>query len=165
MAPPANLRARGRTVRLSIPVHVAADLGKFQSTLKGLAERLGCENCFSGANCLFELERNFLVNENLDVVPNHNFGDPNPQPDVSGGPQPEPPTFNFGEPSPRPNIFNGIDVVAPGKVSNNLDNLLRAVANIAEVIGCKACCSGFDLLLREELSHVVNPDGSIHGVG
>lgn len=57
------------TVRIAIPAKVAYDLGSLQKTFGNLAERLGCPQCLSGANCLFELERDFIVNDKLDVVP------------------------------------------------------------------------------------------------
>ena len=52
---------RGNTVRVVIPAAVAYDLGRFQATLKILAERLGCLPCLSGAACQFLLEKDFLV--------------------------------------------------------------------------------------------------------
>lgn len=56
-------------VRVSIPARAAYDLASFQKSIGNLAERLGCPQCLSGANCLFELERDFLINDKLDVVP------------------------------------------------------------------------------------------------
>jgi hypothetical protein len=55
-------------MRIIIPAEVAFDLGKMQKVLGNFAERLGCGNCLSGANCLFMIERNFVVNpESLEI--------------------------------------------------------------------------------------------------
>lgn len=52
---------RSDVVRISLPASVAYDMGALQKTLVGIAERLGCRPCFSGADCLFRLERDFVV--------------------------------------------------------------------------------------------------------
>lgn len=57
-------------VRIVIPAKVAFNLNLFQKTLQGVAERLGCTPCLSGRNCLFLLERDFVVDpQSLDVRP------------------------------------------------------------------------------------------------
>jgi hypothetical protein len=57
-----------RPVRVVIPAEVAFDLGNLHRTIDNLAQRLGCEACFSGRSCVFELERDFIVNpQNLEV--------------------------------------------------------------------------------------------------
>ncbi|MGY6554467.1 MAG: hypothetical protein ACXIUM_08095 [Wenzhouxiangella sp.] len=61
------------TVRISIPAKVAYDLGSLQKTLANLAERLGCQACLSGANCLFEIQRDFVVNDRFEVNPRQPF--------------------------------------------------------------------------------------------
>ena len=59
-----------RPVRVVIPTEVAFDLKKFQKAMEGLAERLGCRPCLSGADCTFRLERDFIVNpKTLGVEP------------------------------------------------------------------------------------------------
>jgi hypothetical protein len=59
----------GNTVRVVIPAAVAYDLGRFQATLKNLAERLGCLPCLSGATCQFLLEKDFLVDPAGKITP------------------------------------------------------------------------------------------------
>lgn len=57
-----------RPVRITIPAAVAFDIGKLQKSLVGIAERLGCRSCFSGSDCTFILERNFVIDpETLGV--------------------------------------------------------------------------------------------------
>jgi hypothetical protein len=66
---PVPVRAASR-VRVVIPASVAYDLGKFQKSLVNLAERLGCRPCLSGADCTFQIERDFVINPaSLAVTP------------------------------------------------------------------------------------------------
>jgi hypothetical protein len=44
-----------------IPAEVTFDLTKFNKVIANLGERLGCGPCISGANCNFEIIREFLV--------------------------------------------------------------------------------------------------------
>jgi len=44
-----------------IPAEVTFDLAKFGKVIANLGERLGCGPCISGANCNFEIIREFLV--------------------------------------------------------------------------------------------------------
>lgn len=53
---------RERPITIRVPARAAYDLDSFQKVVANLAERLGCPNCISGANCWFSLERDFLVN-------------------------------------------------------------------------------------------------------
>jgi hypothetical protein len=69
---------RKQPVRIVIPAKVAYDLPVLQKSLMNIAEALGCRTCFSGADCVFQLERNFVVDpETLKVRPGigeHEFG-------------------------------------------------------------------------------------------
>lgn len=57
-----------RPIRVVIPASVAFNLDKFQSVFANLAERLGCPQCLSGRNCMFLLERDYVVNpDNLKL--------------------------------------------------------------------------------------------------
>jgi hypothetical protein len=64
-------------VRITIPAGVAYDLDRFTKLMTGIAERLGCRPCFSGAACLFITERNFVVDPQLGI---HGIGDSDPMP-------------------------------------------------------------------------------------
>lgn len=50
-----------RRVRIVLPAKVAFNLPELTNALKNIAERLGCKACLSGADCLFTLERDFVV--------------------------------------------------------------------------------------------------------
>jgi len=57
----------GEVVRVRIPMEVAYDLDKLQSVQKDILGRLGCLACCSGHDIRWEFERNFSVDEKLNV--------------------------------------------------------------------------------------------------
>jgi hypothetical protein len=123
-----------RAVRITIPAAVAYNLDAFQKSIGHLVERLGCRTCFSGADCTFLQERDFVINEKLGIS--------------AQGP---------GDPTP----WRPATATLPGKVSSNLQQIQGVVANIAGRLGCSGCCSGFDILFRQELDFVVNETGEV----
>jgi hypothetical protein len=50
-------------IRISMPAAVAFDLAAFQKGIANLVARLGCAPCFSGADCRFIHERDFVIKE------------------------------------------------------------------------------------------------------
>lgn len=56
-----------RTVRVSVPAKVAFNLGNMQEVTASILERLGCPECHSGWDIRFDIERQFLVDENLNI--------------------------------------------------------------------------------------------------
>jgi hypothetical protein len=56
------LAVKGHAIRVTIPAKAAYDLKVFQKVLGSLAERLGCRPCLSGADCFFQMEKDFVVN-------------------------------------------------------------------------------------------------------
>lgn len=122
----------GGTVHISIPASVANDLGEFRKSMAAVAERIGCRTCFSGADCTFEIERQFLVSERLEL-----------------NPQPLPP----GAESP---VGQRTTVTLPRAVANDLSKLQSLVATIAGRLGCQGCTSGLDILFRQELEFLVD---------
>jgi hypothetical protein len=127
-------------IRISIPAAVAYDLAAFQKSIANLVERLGCRACFSGADCTFLHERDFVINEKFEVHPSAGASVRLPQ-----------------DPVP----LRTATATLSGKVGHNLKQIQSAVANIAGRLGCAPCCSGFDILFRQELDFVVNEAGEI----
>ena len=115
-------------IRVTIPVSVAYNIKSFQKSLAVLAERLGCPNCVSGADCHYQIERNFLLDEKLQLA----RGD---------GPEAAVPT---------------ITASMPGAVSMDLGLLQRAVAAVADKFGACPCTSGYDLKFKVELLGLKN---------
>jgi hypothetical protein len=139
------LRLRQKPVRITIPAAVAYDLKALQKGIASLVERLGCKPCFSGADCLFHLESEFVINEKAEVS-----ADPSPNPWVQAGglatsPVPDP-WFQSSHATVR----------LPGKVSYNLEQVQKLVANIAGRIGHPGCFSGFDFLFQHEKEFLID---------
>ena len=143
-----------RAVRITIPAAVAYNLEAFQESIGNLVERLGCRTCFSGADCTFLHERDFIINEKLEVRAN-----PFPTPwRLEAGPIPQP--WRLAE-GPVPCPWRVATASLPGEVSNNLEQIRLIVSNIAGKFGCPTCCSGFDIQFRQELDFVANEAGEI----
>ena len=138
-----------RAVRITMPAAVAYNLEAFQKSIGSLAERLGCRTCFSGADCTFLHERNFIINEEGGVRASE--PDPSPWRDFTRyhGPQPDP--------------WRLATATLPASVSNDLEQIRGVIANVAGRLGCPGCCSGFDILFRQELDFVVNEAGEVRG--
>ena len=126
-------------VRIRIPAAVAADLGAFQKSMSLVAERLGCRTCFSGADCAFHIERDWVINEKVELSPSARMagGDPIPA---------------------RP-----VNATLAHAVSYDLKRIQESVAKIAGKLGCQACCSGFDIIFRQELDYMVDEQLNIRG--
>jgi hypothetical protein len=137
--PTLNLTRKGGAIRLTLPAKVANDLGALQRGLKSLAERLGHPQCATGCDILhLELEREFLLTDAVAL-------NPQPLPPRSGpGPQP----WGLG-PVPWQ-----VTVTMPDRVNNDIGALTKAVAVVVDKLGCKPCCSGFDILFRREIATI-----------
>jgi hypothetical protein len=133
-----------RAVRITIPAAIAYNLEAFQESIGNLVERLGCRTCFSGADCTFLHERDFIIDEKLGVRASPQMPWPSP--------------WHLPWPSPWLTTAS-----LPGEVSNNLEKIRLAVSNIAGKFGCPSCCSGFDIEFRQELDFVANEAGEVRG--
>lgn len=56
-------------VRVALPAAAYYDLGKFQKIQKDILGRLGCPGCTSGHHIHWDIYRNFIVDEKLNVNP------------------------------------------------------------------------------------------------
>jgi hypothetical protein len=135
---------RGGVVRLTLPARLANDLDGLQTSLKDLAERLGHPSCATGCDVLFiQLEREFIrVGDQTQAHAGEGFLPSDPVP------------------------LRPVDVrLAPG-VSNSIESLQQAVAATVGKLGCKACCSGFDIAFRRELDMIsINEKLEVQGFG
>lgn len=64
----------GRTVQVSLPASVAFDIDRFQDIQRSILDKLGCGACCSGWDITFDLQRQVLVNEKLNIREPLNFG-------------------------------------------------------------------------------------------
>ena len=130
-------------VRVTIPVKVAANIKTLKTTLETIAERLGCRPCFSGADCFFELERNYLVDDKAKLA---EIGT------RSGA-------------SHQANVGTTVNVTLSNKAGYSIDTITAAVEKIAELSGHVACATGCNLFFQHFLddmrSFAVNEKGLI----
>lgn len=119
------LRLQG-PVRITMPAAVAYDLDALQKGIASIAERIGCRACFSGADCTFQLERDFVINEAL-----------------------EPRSAARLPQDPVP--FKNVQVNLAPEVSFSIDRLQGAIERIVDKLGHSACFSGFDIAFGNEI--------------
>lgn len=143
------LSQRGGTMRLTLSANVASDLGSLKTGLKSLAERLGHPACATGCDILhLGLEREFTVNMAGRKV--------------ALNPQPLPPLAVGLPQDPQPT--RAVNVTMPGAVFNDIKLLGDAIERVVGKLGCRACCSGFDILFQRELD-LIALDGKLNVQG
>jgi hypothetical protein len=131
---------RKKPVRISIPATVAYDVERLQKSIAEIVDRLGCTRCFSGADCTFQLERDFVVNEKLQVN-----------------------ARLLADPSPQPSFARAASVSLPGRVAYNLGDIQKVVADVAGKLGHAQCFSGFDIAFGLEEQLVLDAKGQVVG--
>jgi hypothetical protein len=117
-------------IRVSVPASVAFNPKSFKVSVAALMERLGCGKCFSGFDCRFQLQRDYLVDpadmKKLTELPaqvsNHNVV------------------------SLALNKTNGFDILQVNKIIDSLHKRF----------GCAPCHSGYDFQFRNEIEQVIN---------
>jgi hypothetical protein len=124
-----RLRAAG-PVRVTLPAQVAYDPAALKKSIRSIVERLGCPTCFSGADCLFQMERRFVVDATQQANP-----DPTPW-------EPDPEAWQLAR-----RLTAGL----AKPVKYDIDKVLQAVDKVIDLIGPHPCISGFDVLFRDEL--------------
>jgi len=125
-------RAHG-TVRVTLPAKIAYEPDALKRTIGGILGRLGCPTCFSGADCHFTNERDFVVDP-AGAIAFHSRAAASEL-----NPQPLPP---------------GAEVrvsLAPG-IRYNIDGVFKAVEAVINAIGPCPCHSGFDVLYQNEVT-------------
>lgn len=132
-------------VRVTIPAKVAYDLGAFQKSIEVLMGRLGCPACCSGADIVFQHERDFVVNEALDINTSTRFQAQDPD----------------GDP-----VIRGVTVGLAPEVGYNLGRVQAAVERIVDRLGHTMCISGFDIAFRQEMDvMLVDRDLNVQAFG
>jgi hypothetical protein len=140
-----SIRAHGN-VRVSIPAKLAYDPDGLKKTIGSLVERLGCARCFSGADCFFTFEREYLIDAKGALV--------SPGAAVELNPQPLPP----GENTAIISLSHG--------ARYDINKVFKAVDSVINTLGACPCHSGFDVLYRNELPVIgINEKGEAHQFG
>ena len=57
-----------RPIRVKVPASVAYDFGKMTKITESILGKLGCPGCHSGFDIRFDIERDFIFNERLEIV-------------------------------------------------------------------------------------------------
>jgi hypothetical protein len=124
-------RLRG-PVRITIPATVAYDLKAFQKSVASLVERLGCRGCFSGADCMFQTERDWVISEKHQLSPAARA----------------PTTDALSSPA---GASHNVTVSLAKEVRFDLKQVQAAIGRVVGKLGCGGCCSGFDIAFRDEI--------------
>jgi len=136
----------GGAVRISMAASVANDLDTFKKGVAAFAERLGCPECFSGFDCTFESERDFIIDKKLAVTPT---------------------AVRAGQAVSRGVRERRVTVPIAPSVEYDLKKILKTIDILGKRIGPHweqggqaMCCSGFDVTFEREL-RIISDGGSI----
>jgi hypothetical protein len=137
MNPETRARRTAGPVRITVPARVAYSPDALKETIANVMERIGCPKCFSGADCYFQMERQFVLKPNW-------------------GPDPTPwqaatPTLEM-----QPDHVYTVALAKP--VRHDINNVFRAVDKVIDIIGAHPCISGFDVFFKDYLQHIVIPE-------
>lgn len=130
------------TIRVSIPASVAGNIKSLKSSLKSLAERLGCPKCFSGADCFFQLQNRYLIDEKAQLMTH---------------------TLAISDNIPAKTSARNVYVNLSSEATQKLDTILGAVDKIAELTGHTACATGCNLFFRNFIRELDVLDVSANG--
>lgn len=132
----------GGAVRISMPAAVANDLDTFKKGVTAFAERLGCPECFSGFDCTFESERDFILNDQLEVMAT----EVRDSRGVSRGARRREVTAPL---APR----DEFDLQA---ILRTIDIIGRDLGQHWKQGGLAWCCSGFDVTFEREVEFIAD---------
>jgi hypothetical protein len=140
-----SARLRG-PVRITMPAAVAYDLKAFQKSVAALVERLGCRTCFSGADCHFQTERDWVISEKQQLSPAARVSTADTCTSLGAG-------------------SHNVSVSLAKEVRYDLKQLQAAIGKVVGKLGHPGCCSGFDIAFREEIQYLtVSKDLNVQAV-
>lgn len=111
-------------IRVTVAAAVAFNGDAFKTSIAGLMERLGCGKCFSGFDCRFMLQRDYVINPQNKIEEIRN-----------------------DTPSSLPVVNIRIDKAT----SHDLGKITSLVERLRGKFGCLPCHSGFDFRFRNEI--------------
>lgn len=130
----------GRTVRVTIPASVANNLDLFKNSIGDLMEKLGCGHCFSGADCRFDLLREWVISEKGEANFYTTTG-------ISKALDRED-AFGLGEAAPR------ITAQMHPTAANDIKSVFSAIDQIGKHLGCAPCHSGYDMEFQNAIRYL-----------
>lgn len=127
------------TVRVTLPAKIAYDPEGFKRSVAAILEEIGCPRCFSGANCVFENERRFVMDPEFSIMRRSALMDPEPDPWMVARPQ-------------------AVNVMTSGRMKYDIDKVLVAIDKVIDLVGGHPCISGLDFYFRDVLDAIVVND-------
>ena len=122
------------TVHVSIPASVAGNLGDFKGAVDNILDKLGCAACCSGHDIYFDLQRDFVFNNQFTVSA-------------------VPTAFSK---SALDTKYPTVSASLAPKLAHDIKSVHKSIDKIADLIGCQACCSGHDLYFSSQQRLVVD---------
>jgi hypothetical protein len=127
------------TVRVSVPVSLASDIGQFKKVVASVLDRLGCPACCSGHDILFEMQRRFMFDDALRT----SRAAFEPRATLAGVAR------------------NTVSASMSPKLGGNIDQVFAAIDRIVDLSAHPQCTSGDDLMLASRVNILVNPAGKL----
>lgn len=124
-------------VRVTVPAKVAYNPAALKKSIAQLVERLGCPKCFSGADCLFETERRFVLTARQE---------------------PEPDPWRAAIPTIDAQPTHLRTVGLSKGVRHDINKVFQAIDKTIDIIGPHPCISGFDVFFKDVLRTIVIPE-------
>lgn len=112
------------TVRITMPASVTYSPDALKESITSLAEWVGHPKCVSGANCLLQMERDFVYKVREKATP--------------------PTAVSL-------KTDQAVTVGLAPTVKYDIGKVTEAIDRVIDVIGAHPCISGFDLLLQNEM--------------
>jgi hypothetical protein len=122
-------------IRVTLPASIAYDPDALKKSLGEVLGQIGCRACCSGADILLQMERDFIADQDLSFRQRSLAQDP--------------------EPSPWRDAKHQYTVALSPSVSHDIDKVFTAIDRVIDILGPCACCSGFDVLLRDQMRMIV----------
>ncbi|HYL99151.1 MAG TPA: hypothetical protein VEZ90_09370 [Blastocatellia bacterium] len=128
-------------IRITLSASVANDLEALKEGIASLAQRTGHPTCFSGVDCHFINEREFVIDAERKA---QSWAIP------QGPPLAASPT---------------VTVRLSADAGNDITKLKNTVAQVAGRLGCPGCHSGFDIFFAQEVEFMaVGRDGNVQSL-
>ncbi len=116
-------------IRVTVPAAVAFNPKAFKVSVANLMERLGCGKCFSGFDCRFQLQRDYLI-------------DPAD-------------TKKLVEVSSQNVSTNVVNLSLSKARAFDLAQVNKVIDGLHKRFGCAPCHSGYDFHFRNEIEEIL----------
>ncbi len=124
-----------KSIRVTVPVSVAGNLDKVKGVVEQALGRLGCPACCSGFDIWLNLERDFIFDSKR----------------ISQAPVA----------IARRSAGGSVSLALSSEAGSDIKSVFKGIDQLADRLGCRACCSGFDLHLRHSFDVVADKAGKL----